>query len=87
MDAMLENIKLKKKLEYLSNLPNENQELKESVKVLSQTMEDLTAKVDMLSRQVSAIDSADNILGTLEYALTRIREYELVEDEGWMKLI
>ncbi|MBL1704546.1 hypothetical protein [Bacillus luti] len=81
MDAMLENIKLKKKLEYLSNVAKENHELKESVKVISQTVEDLTAKVDMLSRQVSEIDSTDNILGTLEYALTRIREYELMEDE------
>ncbi|PDZ49175.1 hypothetical protein CON07_23375 [Bacillus sp. AFS094611] len=81
MDAMLENIKLKKKLEFLSNVAKENQELKESVKVLSQTVEGLTAKVDMLSKQVSAIDSADNILGTLEDALARIREYELMEDE------
>lgn len=81
MDAMLENIKLKKKLEYLSNVAKENQELKESVKVLSQTVEGLTAKVDMLSEQVSANNSADNILGTLEYALARIREYELMEEE------
>ncbi|MFV1455491.1 hypothetical protein [Bacillus mycoides] len=80
MDAMLENIKLKKKLEYLSNVAKENNELKESVKVLASTVEDLTAKVDMLSRQVSEIDSAENILGTLEHALTRIREYELMED-------
>ncbi|HDR8170440.1 hypothetical protein ACQVPW_07815 [Bacillus cereus] len=81
MDAMLENIKLKKRLEYLSNLANENQELKESVKVLSQTVEALKDKVDLLSVQVSENNSADNILGTLEYALTRIREYELMEDE------
>ncbi|MFF2343706.1 hypothetical protein [Bacillus mycoides] len=81
IDAMLQNIKLKKKLEFLSNVAKENQELKESVKVLSQTVEGLKATVDMLSKQVSAIDSTDNILGTLEYALTRIREYELMEDE------
>ncbi|HDR7393871.1 TPA: hypothetical protein QCX23_001074 [Bacillus toyonensis] len=81
MDAMLQNIKLKKKLEYLSNLAKENQKLKESVKGLTLTVEDLKDKVDMLSKQVSAIDSTDNILGTLEYALTRIREYELMEDE------
>ncbi|MCZ6942384.1 hypothetical protein EJ131_17950 [Bacillus mycoides] len=81
MDAMLQNIKLKKKLEFLSNVAKENQELKESVKVLSQTVEGLKATVDMLSKQVSAIDSTDNILGTLEYELTRIREYELMEDE------
>ncbi|WP_340420223.1 hypothetical protein [Bacillus paramobilis] len=81
MDEMLQNIKLKKKLEYLSNLANENQELKETVRVLFQTVEDLMAKVDMLSRQVSTNNSADNILGTLEYALVRIREFELMEDE------
>ncbi|MFB5249653.1 hypothetical protein ACE38F_04535 [Bacillus mycoides] len=81
MDEMLENIKLKKKLEYLSNLAKENQELKESVISLEQTVEGLKDKFDMLSRQVSAIDSVDNILGTLEDALVRIREYELMEDE------
>ncbi|PFL18906.1 hypothetical protein COJ07_17730 [Bacillus cereus] len=63
---------MKKKLEFLSNIAKENQELKESVKVLSQTVEDLKGKVDMLSRQVSAINSSDNILGTLEDALVRI---------------
>ncbi|HDR7991721.1 MULTISPECIES: hypothetical protein [Bacillus] len=81
MDAMLQNIKLKKKLEYLSNVHKENQELKESVKSLALTVEDLKNKVDMLSEQVRANNSADNILGTLEDALTRIREYELMEDE------
>jgi len=35
-------------------------------------VEDLKGKVDMLSRQVSAINSSDNILGTLEDALVRI---------------
>jgi len=44
-------------------------------------VEDLKNKVDMLSEQVRANNSADNILGTLEDALTRIREYELMEDE------
>ncbi|WP_144488101.1 hypothetical protein [Bacillus sp. ABP14] len=81
MDAMLENIKLKKRLEYLSNLANENEELGESVKALAITVEDLKDKVDMLSNQVSLNNSADKILGTLEDALTRIREYELMEDE------
>lgn len=81
MDAMLENIKMKKKLEYLSNVARENQELKESVRVLSQTVEALKNKVDLLSEQVSTNNSADNILGTLEYALTRIREYKLMEEE------
>ncbi|PEE57087.1 hypothetical protein CN277_27580 [Bacillus cereus] len=81
MDAMLQNIKLKKKLEYLSNVHKENQELKESVKSLALTVEDLKNKVDMLSEQVRANNSADNILGTLEDALTRIRGYELMEDE------
>ncbi|MBH0359250.1 hypothetical protein CN639_30805 [Bacillus toyonensis] len=81
MDAMLENIKLKKRLDYLSNLANENQELRESVKVLALTVEDLKDKVDMLSNQVSLNNSADMILGTLEDALTRIREYELMEGE------
>lgn len=81
MDAMLEKVKLKKKLEYLSTIAKENHELKESVKALSQTVKDLTVKVDLLSKQVSASYSADNILGTLEDALTRIREYELMEDE------
>lgn len=81
MDAMLENVKLKKKLEYLSTIAKENHELKESVKALSQTVKDLTVKVDLLSKQVSASYSTDNILGTLEDALTRIREYELMEDE------
>ncbi|MFF1992847.1 hypothetical protein ACFVWC_16525 [Bacillus mycoides] len=81
MDAMLQNIKLKKKLEFSSNFAKENQELKETVKVLSQTVEGLKATVDTLSEQVSANNSADNNLGTLEYALTRIREYELMEDE------
>lgn len=80
MDAMLENIKLKKKLEYLSNVHKENQELKESV-TLALNVEDLKTKVDMLSEQVRANNSTDNILGTLEDALTRIREYELMEDE------
>ncbi|PFE52038.1 hypothetical protein CN316_31730, partial [Bacillus cereus] len=51
MDAMLENIKLKKKLEYVSNLVKENQELKESVKSLIATVEDLKDKVDMLSKR------------------------------------
>ncbi|HFJ9281671.1 hypothetical protein AT278_25450 [Bacillus cereus] len=78
---MLQNIKLKKKLEFLSNIAKENQELRESVKVLSQTVEDLKDKVDMLSRQVSTINSSDNILGTLEDALVRIREYELMEGD------
>lgn len=81
MDEMLQNIKLKKKLEWLSNVHKENQELKESVKALASTVEDLKTKVDRLSEQVSANNSADNILGTLEDALTRIREYELMEDE------
>ncbi|MCU4715477.1 hypothetical protein OCE25_24555 [Bacillus cereus] len=81
MDAMLEKVKLKKKLEYLSTIAKENYELKESVKALSLTVEDLTAKVDLLSKQVSVSYSADNILGTLEDALTRIRECELMEDE------
>ncbi|MDN4875681.1 hypothetical protein QYM23_22970 [Bacillus cereus] len=81
MDAMLEKVKLKKKLEYLSTIAKENHELKESVKALSQTVKDLTVKVDLLSKQVSSSYSADNILGTLEDALTRIREYELMEDE------
>ncbi len=81
MDAMLENIKMKKKLEYLSNVARENQELKESVRVLSQTVEALKNKVDLLSVQVNECNSADNILGTLEDALTRIREYELMEGE------
>lgn len=81
MDAMLEKVKLKKKLEYLSTIAKENHELKESVKALSLTVEDLTVKVDLLSKQVSVSYSADNILGTLEDALTRIREYELMEDE------
>ncbi len=58
---MLQNIKLKKKLELSSDLSKENQELKELVKVLSQTLEELKARVDMLREQVSA----DNILGTL----------------------
>ncbi|MDZ4607584.1 hypothetical protein ORM91_11895 [Bacillus cereus] len=80
MDAMLENIKMKKKLEYLSNVAKENHELKESIKTLTATLENLEVKVDMLSKQVSANSSADNILGTLEDALTRIREYELMED-------
>ncbi|MGF2618672.1 hypothetical protein [Bacillus cereus] len=81
MDAMLENIKLKKKLEYLSTIAKENHELKESIKTLTATVEDLKGKVDLLSKQVSANYSADNILGTLEYALVRIREFELMEDE------
>lgn len=81
MDAMLENIKMKKKLEYLSNVAKENHELKESIKTLTATVENLEVKVDMLSKQVSASSSADNILGTLEDALTRIREYELMEGE------
>ncbi|MCR6854003.1 hypothetical protein [Bacillus thuringiensis] len=81
MDAMLQNIKLKKKLEFISNVAKENQELRESVNALSQTVEGLKDTVDMLSKQVSANNSADNILGTLEDALTRIREYELMEDE------
>lgn len=81
MDAMLEKVKLKKKLEYLSTIAKENHELKESIKALSLTVEDLTVKVDLLSKQVSVSYSADNILGTLEDALTRIREYELMEDE------
>ncbi|EJR62783.1 hypothetical protein IK3_03103 [Bacillus toyonensis] len=81
MDVMLQTIKLKKKFEYLSNVAKENHELKESVKTLTATVEDLKDKVDLLSKQVSASYSADNILGTLEDALTRIREYELMEDE------
>ncbi|MED0973569.1 hypothetical protein [Bacillus paramycoides] len=81
MDEILQNIKLKKKLEWLSNVHKENQELKESVKALASTVEDLKSKVDRLSEQVSANNSAENILGTLEDALTRIREYELMEDE------
>ena len=81
MDAMLENIKLKKKLEYVSNVAKENNELKESIKTLTSTVEGLEVKVDLLSKQISENYSADNILGTLEDALTRIREYELMEDE------
>ncbi|WP_179863969.1 hypothetical protein [Bacillus thuringiensis] len=49
MDEILQNIKLKKKLEWLSNVHKENQELKESVKALASTVEDLKAKVDRLS--------------------------------------
>ncbi|ANV70824.1 hypothetical protein BCM43_10025 [Bacillus thuringiensis] len=81
MDAMLENIKLKKKLEFLSNIAKENQELRKSVNALFQTVEGLKDKVNLLSDQVSASYSVDNILGTLEDALTRIREYELMENE------
>ncbi|WP_242280973.1 hypothetical protein [Bacillus cereus group sp. BfR-BA-01347] len=81
MDAMLENIKLKKKLGFLSNIAKENQELRKSVNALFQTVEGLKDKVNLLSDQVSASYSADNILATLEDALTRIREYELMEDE------
>ncbi len=44
-------------------------------------MEALKNKVDLLSVQVNECNSADNILGTLEDALTRIREYELMEGE------
>ncbi|UNK35298.1 hypothetical protein MNO09_10885 [Bacillus sp. N5-665] len=79
MDAMLANIKLKKKLEYLFNLAKENHELRELVKALATTVEDLKDKVDLLSVN----NSADNILSTLENALTRIREYEIMEDESW----
>ncbi|AXO97154.1 hypothetical protein [Bacillus anthracis] len=81
MDAMLQNIKLKKAIECITNLSNENQELKESVKTLATTVENLKRTVDILSVQVNENNSADNILGTLEYALTRIREYELMEDD------
>ncbi|PGO46701.1 hypothetical protein CN977_12420 [Bacillus thuringiensis] len=81
MDAMLENIKLKKKLEFLSNIAKENQELRKSVNALFQTLEGLKDKVNLLSDQVSASYSADNILGSPEDALTRIRECELMEDE------
>ncbi len=55
--------------------------LKESVKALASTVEDLKRTVDMLSEQVSASYSKDNNLGTLEDALKRIREYGLMEDE------
>ncbi|MED1556814.1 hypothetical protein [Bacillus paramycoides] len=82
MDVMLQNIKLKKAIECISNLAKKNQELKESVISLSSNVEDLKRTVDILNEQASANNSADNILGTLEYALTRIREYELMgEDE------
>ncbi|MEK4501812.1 hypothetical protein [Bacillus sp. FSL R12-0069] len=75
---IFEDVKFKKRIEYLTNLAMENEELKESVKSLSSTVDELKRKVDILSVQVSE----DNILGTLEYALTRVREYELVgEDE------
>ncbi|MFC8055336.1 MULTISPECIES: hypothetical protein [Bacillus cereus group] len=50
MDAMLQKIKLKKKLEFLSNLAKENQELKETVYVLLQTVEGLKVQVDDLKR-------------------------------------
>lgn len=78
---MLENIKMKKAIECITNLSNENQELKEYVKSLASTVEGLKRKVDILSVQVSKSNSADNILGTLEYALTRIREYEVMEED------
>lgn len=79
---IFEEVKFKKKIEYLTNLAIENQELKESVRSLSTTVEELKKKVDILSVQVSESNSADNILGTLEYALTRVRKYELMgEDE------
>ncbi|TCW59087.1 hypothetical protein EC917_101341 [Bacillus thuringiensis] len=78
---IFEEVKFKKRIEYLTNLAIENQELKEIVKSLSTTVEDLKRKVDILSVQVSESNSADNILGTLEYALTRVREYELMEGD------
>lgn len=79
--CIFEEVKFKKRIEYLTNLAIENQELKEIVKSLSTTVEDLKRKVDILSVQVSESNSADNILGTLEYALTRVREYELMEGD------
>lgn len=78
---IFEEVKFKKRIEYLTNLAMENEELKESVKSLSATVEELKEKVAILSVQVSEMNSTDNILGTLEYALTRVREYELMEDD------
>ncbi|MDF9495112.1 hypothetical protein P5772_21815 [Bacillus cereus] len=76
MDAMLENIKLKKKLEYLSNLANENQELRESVNVLTQTVEELKTTVDDLKKALNDKVDGENILDAIVYAIEEVREYD-----------
>ncbi|WJE18829.1 hypothetical protein QRY07_19040 [Bacillus cereus] len=69
MDALLQNIKLKKKLEYLSNLSNENQELKESVKALASTVERLQITVDNLQTELNEKVNCESILDAIVYAI------------------
>lgn len=76
MDAMLENIKLKKKLEYLSNLANENQELRESVNALTQTVEELRITVDDLKKALNDKVDGENILDAIIYAIEEVREFD-----------
>lgn len=76
MDAMLQNIKLKKRLEYLSSLANENQELRELVNVLTQTVEEQKTKVDDLKKALNDKVDGENILDATEYAIEKVREFD-----------
>ncbi|MFV1457064.1 hypothetical protein [Bacillus mycoides] len=76
MDAMLQHIKLKKKLEFLSNVAKENQELKESVEGLSQTVEGLKATVDNLQKSLNKKVDGDNILDAIVYAIEEVKEID-----------
>ncbi|WP_255257260.1 hypothetical protein [Bacillus sp. AFS014408] len=70
---MLQNIKLKKKF---NQLFTDNQELKETVKVLSQTVEDLKATVDDLRKELNEKVNGENILDAIVYAIEEVKEID-----------
>ncbi|OJE47666.1 hypothetical protein BAQ49_05430 [Bacillus proteolyticus] len=76
MDAMLQNIKLKKKLEYLSNLAIENQELKESIKELSVTVEELKQALVNLQNDLRRKISEEDILEAIVCAIEEVKEID-----------
>ncbi|MED1093917.1 hypothetical protein [Bacillus paramycoides] len=74
--SMFEEVKFKKKLEYLSNLAIENQELKESIKSLTSTVEVLQDKVDNLQKALNEKVDGENILEAIVYAIEEVKELD-----------
>ncbi|MBG9598122.1 hypothetical protein ABE17_14670 [Bacillus mycoides] len=73
MDALLQNIKLKKKF---NQLFTDNQELKESVKELSRTVEGLKVTVDNLQQELNEKVNGENILDAIVYAIEEVKEID-----------
>ncbi|PQZ54494.1 hypothetical protein CQZ94_18140 [Bacillus sp. MYb209] len=73
MDTLLQNIKLKKKF---NQLFTDNQELKESVKELSRTVEGLKVTVDNLQKELNEKVNGENILDAIVYAIEEVKEID-----------